>query len=324
MPGKHTDDKKDIRSYFFYLSSFFSSDLAFVFYLLGNFKFIGLFLLIMGSKQLKVLPTVVVIGSIISSSLGEGMFHDLLTWIIFTGAIFAIKYKIAFKTKVIGAAVFIFLALTIQLLKGSYREAISKEGEGGLETFTNLYETQNKNNNLFSFKKIATSNVRINQGFIITNIMKTIPEKQPFSNGEEMYQIFEAAILPRILAPNKLKAGDQQIFYKYSNIKLTSGTSMGLSSLGDAYINFGVIGGCLFMLFMGLMYGGILNLFKKNSTAYPVLILFTALVFYYPIRPDCELQTILGHLFKSVFLIYIILSVWKYTFLVPRKLALKS
>ena len=110
------------------LSSFFSSDLAFVFYLLGNFKFIGLFLLVLGSKQLKVLPTVVVIGSIISSSLGEGMFHDLLTWIIFTGAIFAIKYKITFKTKLIGASVFIFLALTIQLLKGSYRTAISKEG----------------------------------------------------------------------------------------------------------------------------------------------------------------------------------------------------
>ena len=36
--------------------------------------------------------------------------------------------------------------------------------------------------------------------------------------------------------------------------------------------------------------------------------------FYYPIRPDCELQTILGHLFKSTIIIFFILSVWKHNF----------
>ncbi|HEY8660798.1 MAG TPA: hypothetical protein VIL78_17315 [Hanamia sp.] len=306
------------------ISGFFSTELAFVFYLLGSFKFIGLFLLIFGSKQLKILPMVLVIGSIVSSSLGEGMFHDLLTWIIFTGAIFAIKYKISFKIKLIGASAFIFIVLTIQLLKGSYRTVIGKEGEeGGVETFANLYEQQNKDNSLFNFKSLAQSNVRINQGFIITNIMTTVPEVEPFSNGEEMYKVVEAAILPRILAPNKLKAGDREIFFKYSHITLRQGTSMGLSSLGDAYINFGVGGGVVFMFFLGLLYGGVLNAFQKNSKDYPVLILFTALVFYYPIRPDCELQTILGHLVKSVFLIFVMISVWKYTFYVPRKLALK-
>ena len=44
---------------------------------------------------------------------------------------------------------------------------------------------------------------------------------------------------------------------------------MGLSSVGDAYINFGIIGGCLTMFFLGLLYGGILNLFKKTSKGYP-------------------------------------------------------
>jgi hypothetical protein len=94
--------------------------------------------------------------------------------------------------------------------------------------------------------------------------------------------------------------------------------------LGDAYINFGVWGGVIFMFFLGLLYGWILNAFQKNSKDYPVLVLFTALVFYYPIRPDCELQTILGHLFKSIFLIFVMISFWKYTFFVPRKLAVKG
>ena len=43
----------------------------------------------------------------------------------------------------------------------------------------------------------------------------------------------------------------------------------------------------------------------------PFILLFTPLVFYYPIRPDCELQTALGHLVKSSFLIYMMLLFWR-------------
>ncbi len=296
-------------------SGFFSSELAFVFYLMGSVKFIGLFLLVLGTKELKLLPMIVVIGSIISSSLGEGMFHDLLTWIIFIGAVFAIRYKFGFNTKLTGSIAFILIAVTIQVMKGSYRSATtSGREEAGIETFSKLYDQQNERSSIFSFERLAPSTVRINQGFIITNIMNTVPAKVPFSNGAEMYQVFEAAIMPRILAPNKLSAGDRALFVKYSGIKLTVGTSMGLSSLGDAYLNFGIVGGCFFMFLLGLLYSTILNIFHKHSRTYPVLILFTALVFYFPIRPDCELQTILGHLFKSCFLIYVMILFLKRTF----------
>ena len=297
------------------VSGFFSSELAFVFYLLGSFKFIGLFLLILGSENLKVLPLVVVIGSIISSSLGDGMFHDLLTWLIFTGSIFAIKFKFGFNTKLVACAAFIFLAVTIQLLKGGYRSATgSGAEEAGVETFSKVYEEQNKDKSIFSFENMAPATVRINQGFIITNIMNTVPDRVPFSNGAEMYQVFEAAIMPRILAPNKLTAGNRELFMKYSGVRIREGTSMGLSSLGDAYLNFGIVGGCIFMFLLGVMYSYVLNTFHKHSGKYPALILFTSLVFYYPIRPDCELQTILGHLFKSCFLIYVMIQFFKNTF----------
>ncbi len=297
------------------LSGYFGSDLTFVFYILGSFKFIGLFLIILGSKKLKVLPLVLVIGSIISSSLGEGMFHDLLTWLIFTGCVFAIKFKFGFNVKLAGCLVFLFLALIIQVLKGRYRSIIGTgKEEAGIETFSRLYEKENDNKSMFDLEKLAPSAIRINQGFIITNIMNTVPDKLPFANGAEMYQIFEAAVLPRILAPNKLSAGDRTIFMRYTGLRLSAGTSMGLSSLGDAYINFGRFGGCIFMFFLGMMYTAILNIFYKKSLTYPILILFTSLVFYYPIRPDCELQTILGHVFKSCFLMYVFIMFFKGVF----------
>ena len=210
------------------VANFFSSELAFVFYLFGGFKFIGLFLLVLGSKNLKPLPTAIVIGSIVSSSLGSGMFHDLLTWIVFTASVYGIKYKFGPNIKIAGATAFIVLVALIQLMKGVYREALGGNAEkGGLETFAKLAQDQNESNEgLFSFNKLAENNVRINQGFIITNIMLTVPNRVPFQNGAQMFQVFEAAILPRFIASNKLKAGDRSTFVKYSGIALRQGTGI--------------------------------------------------------------------------------------------------
>ncbi len=308
------------------ISGFFASELAFVFYLLGSFKFIGLFLLVLGTKKIKLWAMVLVIGSIISSSLSSGMFHDLLTWVVYTAAVFGIKYKFDFKVKLIGLSVFIVLALTIQVLKGSYRSDIGREGEdAGISTFNKIYEEKNQENaGVFSFQSIADANTRINQGFIITNIMTTVPDQVPFANGSEMYEIVEAAVMPRILAPDKLKAGDRGIFNKYSGIPITAGTSMGLSSVGDGYVNWGAFGGVIFMLALGLIYSEVLNIFYRQSLIYPILILFVPLVFYYPIRPDCELQTILGHLVKSCILIFVMMQVWGVSFRVPKSRLVKA
>lgn len=294
-----------------------SAELAFLFFLLGGLKFIGAFMIIIGNHQLKVIPLIIVYGSIIASSLGIGMFHDLLTWLIFLGCVFAIKFKPSVNIKRGVAVLFILLSLTIQQLKGDYRDATWRGGEeAGIGAISKAYDKSEGRGSFFSFESLASSNVRFNQGYIITYIMNNVPRKVPFANGAELYQIVEAALLPRIIAPNKLKAGDRQFFMKYSGMRIAKKTSMGLSSVGDAYINFGIIGGCIFMFLLGFFYNFVIKRFKKYSQNFPILILFTPLVFYYPIRPDCELQTILGHLVKSCFLIFVIFALWKKYFIV--------
>ncbi len=141
--------------------------------------------------------------------------------------------------------------------------------------------------------------------------MYTVPATVPFADGEELRRILEAAFLPRILAPDKLNAGDRTLFTKYSGMRLQRQTSMGLSSPGDAYVNFGVWGGCIFMFCLGLLFSEVLNGFYKYSKYYPFLLLFTPLIFYYPIRPDCELQTSLGHLVKGCMLVFAMMVFWK-------------
>lgn len=287
--------------------------LAFILYLITGFKFIGLFMLLLGTRQLKTWILILVFGSILISTLRGAMFHDLLTWLIMLGAVLGIKYKPSLTFKTVGAASFILVAVLIQQVKGDYRRAAytGADGGAGLESFQKIVEQKESDNSLFSSASLARSNIRINQGYIITNIMITVPDKVPFQYGKEMMQILEAAFLPRIIAPNKLNAGDRTIFTLYSGLFLRKGTSMGLGSMGDAYINFGIFGGCIFMFFLGLAFSTVLNGFYKFSKYYPFLLLFTPLVFYYPIRPDCELQTSFGHLVKSSMLIYLLVIFWK-------------
>lgn len=292
------------------IASYFSTSFGFVFYLLSSFKFVGAFMLLLGNRALKRSVLVLVFGSIILSSLKGAMFHDLLTWIIMTGSIAAIKYKPSIPVKAGVAFGFLLMAIVIQQLKGDYRKAAWSGGGGGVGVFNELYEKKQADNSIFGKESLARSNVRINQGFIITNIMRNVPAVVPHEHGAELLTILEAALLPRIIAPNKLNAGDRTIFMKYSGMTIQQGTSMALSSIGDAYINFGVLGGCIFMLIYGWFFSEVLNGFRKYSRYYPVLLLFTPLVFYYPIRPDCELQTSLGHLVKSIFLIYFIIKMW--------------
>lgn len=291
------------------VSPLFGSELRNVFYILSGFKFIGLFMMLLGGQQLKWLPLTIVVGSIVLSSLRIGMFHDLLTWLFFVLAVLAIKYKTSVAIKAYFAIGLVLLVIVIQQLKGAYRQNISY-GEGSVGTFEETFYTVNQDGGVFNLSNIAESNVRINQGFIVTNAMAWVPEHEPFANGFELYQILEAAFLPRILAPDKLKSGDNSIVLKYTGLRIRAGTSMSISALGDFYVNFGTFGGCICMFLFGWIFNVVLNGFQKFSRDFPVIILFTPLVFYYPIRPDTALQTGLGHLVKASFLLYVMIMFW--------------
>ncbi|MFT3980964.1 MAG: hypothetical protein QM687_10875 [Ferruginibacter sp.] len=307
------------------VSGFFSTSFDLVFYLLGGFKFIGVFLLLLGGSKLKPLPLTIVFGSIILSSLGSAMFHDLITWLIFLLAVLALKYKPPVLVKTGFALGFVLLIVVIQQLKGVYREATQYQGkEGNLDVFGEVYEEQAGKGGFFDAASLARSNVRINQGFIVSYTMNHVPAREPYANGEELYKILEAAFLPRIIAPNKLMAGDNSLFTKYSGIPIREGTSMSLSALGDGYINFGYAGGTIFMFFLGGLFNFILVRFHKISIKYPIAILFTPLVFYFPIRPDTALQTGLGHLIKGCFLLYMVYIFYKHKFAVRRKQPTKA
>lgn len=287
-------------------------ELKFFFHLLSAFKYLGVFILIIGDGLKKKWAIILVFGFLILSAFTFGMFHDLLIWLIFLFSILLLKFPISNSLKLFSMFIFILFVIFIQFIKSDFRYSLSQGKVANIENINEVYRSSSKENGGFLVNENLLKNVtRINQGFILTNIMDNVPRNVPYADGEEMKKIFFSAISPRFLFEDKINAGDQTLFQKYSGMQLNKSTSMGLGSMGDAYINFGLAGGALFMFFYGLLFNLGLIYLNNLSKKIPFVLVFVPLIFFYPIRPDCELQTILGHFFKAMFLVIVIIRFFK-------------
>ncbi len=302
-------------------SNYIPSNLSFVGYFLESFKFIGVFILILGYQKIKPLVLIGVYGGILLTSFVGGMFHDLLIWIIILGLVISFRYKPKLYTKFIAIVVFAIFASFIQSIKGGLRQATWGGNEKvSIELLENINKANiSENSGFFTMLNIAPQINRVNQGWILASTMNNVPANEPHTYGKNTYDYLHASLMPRILSPNKLKSGDQNLFNRYSGHVIIDSTAMGLGLFTDAYIEFGKYGAILYIFVWGLMYGFILKQFVVRSEKYPILILFALLAFLYPMRPDCETQTGLGHLFKTIMLLMMIIVCFKKSFALPQK-----
>ncbi len=235
-----------------------------------------------------------------------GMFHDLVTWAIFWGMSFCIRFKPSLKLKISFAVFFSIAIFAIQLTKAQYRQKTwgleSKGVESGFSTFQTAFEEE-ASGNFFSASKLTENIVRINQGWILCRVLDFVPHYENYAGFELVYKYVEAAFLPRAFAPDKLNAGDKELFGKYTGLKLTENTSMGLGFPADAWISFGKLGGWLMIFLYGIIINLTLKYFERLIYKFPYLFFFLPVIYIYPIRPDCETQTSFGHLIKTLFII---------------------
>lgn len=100
--------------------------------------------------------------------------------------------------------------------------------------------------------------VRYNQGWIINRVMETVPSSEPYAKGATLIADVKAALLPRILFPDKLQAGGQGLMDRYAGYSMTGNTSMNLGYAGEMFANFGFWGGvagCFgYALLLGLAF----------------------------------------------------------------------
>lgn len=299
-----------------FFSQYFPSSLSFVLYLLESFKYVGLFVLLLSYQKIKAGLLFIIYGLILVSSFRGGMFHDLLTWLIVLGLILSYRFKPNWQLKLTAISLFLLFTIFIQTIKGGLREKTWDEGEAAnIELIQQVNaQTSAERGGFFSPENLGPQVNRFNQGWILASAINHVPSKEAHTKGQNTLEYIFSALLPRVLAPNKLNAGSRELFNKFSGHTIGEGTSMGLGLFADGYIEFGKFGALVYVFLFGLMYGYILNQFYVRSYKFPILIFFIVLAYIYPMRPDCETQTVLGHLFKTILLLAGIFFFYRKTF----------
>ena len=281
--------------------------LHFIIYVLISLKFIGLFILISSSSKPKIGLIIFIFTGVFISAFAAGMFHDLLTWIVMLGVIINIRYNPSFYLKFLGILVFVFFVMFIQSIKDDLRSRIwgSHAENVSIELLKSASsDAEASKGGILALESLGPSLNRINQGWVLASVIDNVPLNIEHSKGLLIKEYLIAAIMPRFLFPDKMKGGDTKYFNLYSGHFVGEETVMVLGVPAEAYIEFAGIGSFIYIFLFGALYGGILKVFSEKSKEFPILVIFTVVVFIYPMRPDCDTQTSLGHLFKTCFLLY--------------------
>jgi hypothetical protein len=287
-------------------SQLFPPGLAFVFFLLGQVKYIGALYFILSGHPNRwfVFSGLMILSAL--SSMASGMFHDLLLWLVLTMSFVFHELKSGFWSKLTILIIGAFFIITIQSVKQQYRE-ISPSIPGNIAKtglFIGLASNEWRSGKITNPSSDNEMNVRLNQGWIISKVMDHVPNYEPYAYGQTILDAIEAAFLPRIIAPNKKTAGGKENFKKYTGLPLGDNTSMGISLAGEGWANFGSKGGIVFLFAWGLFVGWFWKKLNRWSNFLPTLLVWSPILFLQTVKAETELVVVLNHLIKSSIIVF--------------------
>ena len=292
---------------FSFLVDRFPASLAFPAYLLSNVKYIGLIYLIFSERQ-QHKAAILILAFLLTflSSLKAAMFHDMLLWTAFIGMYAAYVLRPTTAKKIVAVMAALVFVFVLQAAKDEYRGRLMKEGRTEyVEKFIETVDQRFEDNERSRGNNVENVVNRINQGWIISRIMTVVPDHRSFAGGSTVVTALKASVLPRFLYPDKPVAGGKANYEKYTGFILQSSTSMGISLLGEAYINFGLQGAWLFMFVFGLVSSFIIKRFFLLALKYPTIWLWFPLVLLHFVKAETELLVQLNFLVKSIILVYV-------------------
>lgn len=280
---------------------FFPGELGYFLYLLSMVRFVGAFsLFATNTKKFTWLALSVLLIELIYG-FRQGLYHDAIMWLLFFALFFVYTFKPSVRIKLIGASSLILLILFVQAIKFAYREQVWTDGqEASLETISNVGSSKANSEALIGEENLLSSLNRGNQAWIFASTVDRMDRYQDFQGMTNVNKYIEAALLPRFLAPNKLESGDKEIFNQFSGHIINQGTSMGLGIFADGYIAYGAKGVYIFGFVLGLIFSLTFKLVERWTKISPFYVLMLLPMLNYAVRPDCELQTTINHLAKSI------------------------
>lgn len=280
----------------------------YIVYLLSKLLYVGVMYIYFSDSPRKKLFLLAGVSLVFLQAIIGGMFGELIYTLILGSFLVLLNSKIRTYVKFSFSFLGLIFILLLQSIKSDYRKVVWY-GQGGTDAsetgtfFSLLLNKLDQTETFFDKYAMFPTVNRFNQGMIISKVMNYIPSKQKFADGETIYKSIAASFVPRFLWPDKPMSGGHYNMERFTGYKI-SGVSMNISPMGEAYGNFGVKGGILFMLIYGLFFNAafyfILNYAKKKAT----FILWLPVLFLNSIQIETDVLMCVNSLIKNLLFIW--------------------
>jgi len=294
------------------LNIFVPANLKQVFYLAAHLTHVGVFYAIYSPNKQKRIAVPAVLGLVVGQSVLTGMFGELVFMLACSLVLILLGKKVAFGKKLAFAALGIILIMLLQSVKQDYRHKIWKEEGGGdaLYFVQLLGDRISDPTAVLNSTMMFQSAVRLNQGWLVAMTMYKVPNKYSFAYGETIWTSIAAAVVPRVVWPDKPETGGKANLKRFWGFNLV-GFSTNIGIMGEAYANFDRLGGIIYMFFYGLFFNFMLSSLLRRSGRTPSLVLWIPFLFFNAIAVETDLLSTLGALIKAMIFTWIVFFAFK-------------
>ncbi len=279
-----------------FAAGFMPSGLAFLFHLCSQVRYVGALYFLFSNHRARYVLAVAACAPLFFASAESGMFHDLILWLAMLSTFWIARRKWNLLPKLLFIMIGGLFVFTIQVIKQDYRVKLDAGKDPSLvgQVIGAISQKRFLEDDVLS---LATA--RLNQGWIISATMLNVPYREPFAGGETIKTAVLAAFMPRLLFENKKGAGGQENFRRFTGLPIQQETSMGISPLGEAYVNYGVEGGIAFMAVFGICFSLLYRFVATKVVRHPDLIFWIPLIFYQGIKAETEMIVVVNQLVKG-------------------------
>lgn len=289
-----------------FMQIFIPGDLKYVAYLFSKLLYVGALYTYFSDAKNRTIYLIGAVVAILLQSLAQGMFGELVYTLLLGTMLLLLGKKIKLSTKLTITVVgFIFIML-LQSVKGDYRKVVWN-GDGSQSntgTFFALVMERISNPDQFLDWTLLFPTVnRFNQGMIVGKVLDYIPARARFAEGETIFTTIAASFVPRLFWPDKPISGGQWNMERFTGFVI-EGYSMNISPMGEAYGNFGVEGGIIFMFFYGLFFALALLILIRIIKKTPTLILWFPILFLNSVQIETDILMCVNSLIKNLLFVW--------------------
>jgi hypothetical protein len=297
-----------------FFQKFVPSSLGHVFFLMSYLLFIGVFYCLYSDFPLKKFVLWAAFAILILRSIVQGMFGELIFMAIMAMILLVLGKGFSFMSKFSAFIFGLILILVIQVIKPEYRERVwsSDDNKGNeFSIFADIFSEKFDDPSALFTNEAVWFNFysRFNQGLFVGLVQRSVPARFPYADGETINESIIGAIVPRLLWPDKQTSGGVENFKRFLGLDL-KGYSVGISPYGEAWGNYGRTGGIIFMFVFGLMFNFVFSWILKIAVGTPSLILWLPLMFFYAVKIESDVFSMVNSLFKACMFTYIMYKVY--------------